>query len=58
MFDRMVEKARQQEILSRGDTPTERRVLMAFLYHAGLSYRKIEPFIDRPHEAIRHGFTV
>jgi hypothetical protein len=28
----MVEKARQQEAFSREDTPTERRVLAAFLY--------------------------
>jgi hypothetical protein len=27
------------------NTPTERRVLAAFLYHAGLSYPKIKPFI-------------
>ena len=46
MLDRMVEKARQQEVFSREDTPTERRVLAAFLYHAGLSYRRIEPFVD------------
>jgi putative transposase len=38
----MVEKARQQEVFSREDTPTERRVFAAFLYHAGLSYRRIE----------------
>ena len=52
----MVEKARQQEVFSRGDTPTERRVLAAFLYHAGLSYRRIEPFVDRSYEAIRQWF--
>ena len=38
------------------DTPTERRVLAAFLYHAGLSYRRIELFVDRSYEAIRQWF--
>jgi len=33
-----------------------RRVLAAFLYHAGLTYRKIEPFVERSHEAIRQWF--
>ena len=47
MLDRMVEKARQQKVFSREDTPTEPRVLAAFLYHADLSYRRIEPFVDR-----------
>ena len=56
MLDRMVEKARQQEVFSRKDTPTQRRVLAAFLYHAGLSYRRIEPFVDRSYEAIRQWF--
>ena len=53
MLDRVVEKARQQEVFSREDTPTKRRVLAAFLYHAGLSYRRIEPFVERSYEAIR-----
>lgn len=52
----MVEKARQQEVFSCEDTPTKRRVLAAFLYHAGLSYRRIKPFVDRSYEAIRQGF--
>ena len=56
MLNRMVEKAREQEVFSCEDTPTERRVLAAFLYHAGLSYRKIEPFVERSYEAIRHWF--
>ena len=56
MLDRVVEKARQQEIFSREDTPAEQRVLAAFLYHAGLSYRKIEPFVERSHEAIRQWY--
>jgi len=56
MLDRMVEKARQREVFSREDTPTEQRVLAAFLYHAGLSYRRIEPFVDRSYEAIRQWY--
>ena len=56
MLDRMVEKARQQEIFSREDTPTEKRVLGAFLSHAGLSYRTIEPFMGCYYEAIRDWF--
>jgi putative transposase len=56
MLDRMVEKARQQEVFSREDTPLCRRVLGTFLYHAGLSYRKIEPFVERSYEAIRQWF--
>jgi putative transposase len=28
-------------------------VLAAFLYHAGLSFRRIEPIVDRSYEAIR-----
>ena len=56
MLDRMIEKAREQEVFSRKDTPTRRRVLAAFLYHAGLSYRKIEPFVGRSYEAVRQWF--
>ena len=56
MLDRMIEKAREQEVFSREDTPTRRRVLAAFLYHAGLSYRKIEPFVGRSYEAVRQWF--
>ena len=52
MLDRMVEKVRQQEIFSREDTPTERRVLAGFMYHAGLSFRRIEPFVDVCHVAV------
>ncbi len=52
----MVEKARQQEVFSREDTPTEWRVLAAFLYHAGLSYRRIEPFVDHSYEAVKQWF--
>ena len=57
MLDHVAKKARQQEIFSREDTPTERRVFGAVLYHAGLSYRRIEPFVDCCHEASETGFT-
>jgi putative transposase len=52
----MAEKARQQKMFSREDTPTEQRVLGAFLSHVGLSYRKIKPFVGCCHEAIRDWF--
>jgi len=45
-----------EKVFSREDTPTERRVLTVFLYHAGLSYRKREPFVDQSYEAIRQWF--
>jgi hypothetical protein len=48
----MIGKARQQEVFSRDDTSTERRILAASLYYAGLSYRRFESFVDRSYEAI------
>jgi putative transposase len=42
MFNRIVEQVREEEIFSREDTLTEQRVKSAFLYHAGLSYRRVE----------------
>jgi hypothetical protein len=48
MLDRMIEKARQENVFSRDAMPTERRVLAAFLSHAGRSYRKIEPSLIAP----------
>jgi hypothetical protein len=56
MLNRIIEKARQQEIFSREDTPTERRVLGSFLYHAGLSLREIESVVGCCYEAIRDWF--
>ncbi len=41
------------EVFCPEDRPTERRVLAASLYHAVLSYRWIEPFVDRHYKAIR-----
>ena len=52
----MVEKARKEEIFSREDTPTERRVEAAFLYHARLSYRRVERVIGRSYEAVRQWY--
>ena len=52
----MVGRARQQEVFFREDIPMEWRVLATFLYHAGLSYRRIEPFVDRLYEALRQWF--
>ena len=56
MLDCVVEKAREEEVFSREDTPTERRVLAAFLYRAGVSYRKTEPSVGRSYEAVRGWF--
>lgn len=56
MLNRIVEKVRQREGFSREDTPMERRVLAAFLYHAGLGYRKTDPFVKPSREAIRQWF--
>jgi hypothetical protein len=50
--------AGHREIFSREDTPTEQRILGAFLYYAGLSYSKVERFVDRSYEAADSGTTV
>jgi len=42
MLDRIIEQAREEKVFSREDTPTEQRVRAAFLYHAGLSHRRVE----------------
>lgn len=39
-------------IFSREITPTEQRVLARFKYHAGVSFRRIEPFVDCNHVAV------
>ena len=52
MLDHIIEQAREEEIFSREDTPTEQRVLAGFMYHAGLSFRRIEPFVDVCHVAV------
>ena len=52
VLDHVIDQVRTEEVSCREDTPTKRRVLGGFLYHAGLSYRKIERFIDRSHVAV------
>jgi len=37
-------------------TPIEQRVEAAFLYHAGLSYRRVERIIGRSYEAVRQWY--
>jgi len=37
----------------RMNEAAEQRVLAVFLYHAGLSYRKSGPFVERFYESIR-----
>jgi putative transposase len=49
MLDRVVENAREEEVFSREDTPTEQRVEAAFLYHAGLSYHVFGMWIATNH---------
>jgi len=57
MLKQMVEKAREEKILCREDTATEQRVLALLLYHAGLSYRKIERLVQRFHVQSTVGTT-
>jgi len=52
----MVEKVRDREIFCRERTSTEEKVLGAFLYQSGLSYRKVERFVDRSYEAVRQWY--
>ena len=52
MLDHIIEQAREDEIFFREDTPLSRRVLAGFMYHAGLSFRRIEPFVDVYHAAV------
>ena len=56
ILDHIVEKAREQEIFSREDTQTEERVRAAFLYHLGLSYRKVGRALGFSHEAVRQWY--
>lgn len=37
----IVDEAREKEVFSRNDVPTEERIWAAFLYQARLSYRKV-----------------
>jgi len=56
MLDRVVEQACKEEILSREDKPTEQRVEAAFLYHSGLSYRRVQRVVGRSYEAVRQWY--
>lgn len=56
MLDHVAEQAREQKIFSREDTPTEQRVESAFLYHAGLSYRRVQQVVERSYEALRQWY--
>ena len=53
MLSHMIEKVHDRGILCRERTPTEEKVLGAFLYQSGLSYRKVERFVDGSYEAVR-----
>jgi hypothetical protein len=46
MVNRMVVETRQQEVFSHEETPAEQCAPVAFLRQAGLSYLRIEPFVD------------
>jgi len=52
MLNHIIEQAREDDIFSREDTPTDRRVLAGFMYHTELSFQRIEPFVDCFHIAI------
>ena len=56
MLSHMIEKVRDREILCRERTPTEEKVLGAFLYQSGLSCRKVERFVDRSYESVRQWY--
>jgi putative transposase len=56
LLDHIVDKAREQEVFSREDVPTEERVWAAFLYHAGLSYRKVGLALGHSHEAVHQWY--
>jgi len=53
MLDHISDQARAEEVCSREDTPTDRRVLAGFLPHAGLSVHRIDPFVAGCHAAVR-----
>lgn len=56
MLDDVIKQAREEEIFSRENTPTDQRVEAAFLYHAGLSRRRLEQVVGRSHEAVRQWY--
>jgi len=56
MLDRVIEQACKEKIFSREDTPTDQRVEAAFLYYAGLSYRRVQRVVGRSYEAVRQWY--
>jgi len=56
MLDRVIEQACEEEVFSREDTPTGQCVEAAFLYHDGLTYRRVEEVVGRSYEAGRQRY--
>jgi len=52
MLDRIIKQAREEGTFPCEDTPLGRRVLAGFMYHAGLSFQRTEPFVDCCHVAV------
>ncbi|MFC4245952.1 DDE-type integrase/transposase/recombinase [Natribaculum luteum] len=57
MLDQLVQRAREQRVFPREDTPTEQRVEAAFLYHFGLSYRQVGEWLGHSHQAVHEWYT-
>ena len=57
MLDQLVQRAREQRVFSREDTPTEDRVKAAVLYHLGLSYRTVGKWLGHSHQAVHEWYT-
>ena len=52
LLDHIVDEAREQGVFSREDISMEERVLAAFLYHSGLSFRAVGEALGHSHEAV------
>jgi len=57
MLDQLVERAREEKVFYREDTPTEDRAKAAVLYHLGLSYRTVGEWLGHSHQAFHEWFT-
>ena len=57
MLDQIIKRAREQRVFSREDTATEDRVEAAFLYHLGMSYRKVGEWLGHSHQAVHEWYT-